>query len=93
MSEEEERATLLRQIAVLNERLKDATQHTNTREGKLQNDINSLKMQNDLLQTYTRNLDKSIKKLSLVHSQMTACPNYKLAKPDIDEIVRLISNI
>jgi hypothetical protein len=38
-------------------------------------------------------LHRFIKKLSLVHSQLAAAPNYKLAGPDVDDIVRLVSEL
>lgn len=84
---------LQRQIAVLTVRIEDANQHLMTREDNLRKSISSLTTQNTLLRTHLKSLDHLIKKLSLLHSQLTAAPNYKLAKADVDEMIRLVSNL
>ena len=86
-------ADLERQLAVLNERIKDAKSHGSVREQKLTAECADLERQNALLKNHVKSLDAWIKKLSLVHSQLTAVPNYKLAKPDVDEIIRLVGSL
>lgn len=84
---------LQRQIAVLTVRIEDANQHLMNRENNLRKSISDLTTQNTLLRTHLKSLDHLIKKLSLLHSQLTAAPNYKLAKADVDEMIRLVSNL
>ena len=86
-------ADLQRQLAVLNERIKDAKSHGHVREEKLAAEVSDLEKQNSLMKNHIKQLDSFIKKLSLVHSQLTAVPNYKLAKPDVDEIIRLVASL
>ena len=84
---------LKRQISVLIVRIEDANQHSMVREDNLRKSISSLTTQNALLRTHLKSLDQLIKKLSLLHSQLTAAPNYKLAKADVDEMIRLVQNL
>lgn len=84
---------LKRQIAVLTARIEDANQHLMVREDNLRKNISDLTTQNALLRTHLKSLDNLIKKLSLLHSQLTAAPSYKLAKQDVEEMIRLITNI
>lgn len=86
-------ADLQRQLAVLNERIKDAKSHGAVREEKMRTECADLEKQNQLLKSHIRTLDIYIKRLSLLHSQLTAVPKYKLAKPEIDELLRLVANI
>lgn len=84
---------LKRQVAVLTVRIEDANQHMMVREENLRKSITDLTTQNALLRTHLKSLDHLIKKLSLLHSQLTAAPNYKLAKADVEEMIRLVSNL
>jgi hypothetical protein len=84
---------LTRQLAVLNERVNDARTHGAVREERLQKECTDLESHIKLLSAHIQSLDRFIKKLALVHSQLVAAPNYKLAKADVDEMVRLVSEL
>ena len=84
---------LKRQIAVLTVRIEDCNQHAIVREENLRRSITDLTSQNALLRAHLKSLDHFIKKLSLLHSQLTAVPNYKLAKADVEEVIRLVTSL
>lgn len=86
-------ADLERQLSVLNERLKDANSHGEVRETKLRTETGDLAKQIEVLRAQVKALDGYVKKLSLLHSQLTAAPKYKLSKNDVAEIVRLVSTL
>lgn len=86
-------ADLQRQLAVLNERIKDAKSHAAVREEKLKTECAELEKQNVFLKKHIKTLDAYIKTLSLIHSQMTALPKYNFAKPEIEEVLKLVANI
>jgi hypothetical protein len=93
MSDDPSLADLQRPLAVITERVNDAKTHGAVREDRLKKEIGDLEEQNSRLREHIVVLDKFIKKLSLVHSQLSAAPSYKLAKADVDEIVRLVTVI
>jgi hypothetical protein len=84
-------ADLERQLAVLNARLTDAHNHTRVRAENLRKECGDLERQIVGLGAHFGSLDRFIGKLSLVHSQLTAVPNYRLTRPDIEEIVKLVT--
>jgi hypothetical protein len=90
-SEEPTIADLQRQLAVLNSRFCDAQSHSRVREEKLRKECADLERQKAGLRTHVIALDTFIRKLSLVHSQLTAVPNYRLARADIEEIVKVVT--
>jgi hypothetical protein len=86
-------ARLERQLAVLNERIADARTHKAVREERLRKECADLERDIGMLIPHIRTLDRFTRKLSLLHSQLAAASNYKLAKPDVDEIVRLVGDL
>jgi hypothetical protein len=89
--EDPDMADLERQLAVVDARLTDARNHTKVREENLRKECSDLERQIAGLRAHVISLDRFIAKLSLVHSQLTAVPNYRLARPDIEEIVKLVT--
>ena len=55
--------------------------------------IENLQQQNKQLRAHIKALDAYIKRISLVHSQVSAAPQYPLSKSDIDEMLRLVFTI
>jgi hypothetical protein len=84
---------LTRQLAVLNERINDARSHGSVRAERLRKECTDLESHIRILSSHIQSLDRFIKKLALVHSQLVAAPNYKLSKPDVDEMIRLVSEL
>ena len=84
---------LRRQITVWTIRMDEINNHAMVREENLRKSISELTTQNTYLRAHLKALDQFIKKLSLVHSQLTAAPNYKLAKADVEEMIRLVSSL
>lgn len=58
----------------------------NNKQKELQNQISQL-------QSHLKSLDIYIKRLALVHSQISAAPSYPLSKDDYAEILRLVSTM
>ena len=55
--------------------------------------IKDLQEQNKQLRSHIKALDAYIKRVSLVHSQVSAASQYPLSKSDIDEMLRLVFTI
>ena len=89
-SDEEERNKLINDLKLLEIRKRDAI-HMNIRRDELaREEIKTIESQNDAIRSHIRILDHLIKKLSLVHSQLTAAPQYKLEKAEVEEVLRLL---
>lgn len=91
--EAQERQQIINQIKSLDLRSKELAKDSLRREEIDTNKAKEIENQNAALRNHIRVLDRQIKKLSLLHSQLSAAPQYKLAKTDVDEILRLISTI
>ena len=93
MSDEPSVAQLQQQLEVMKIRLNDITKQCQKRGEIQQKKIADLQNQNEALRSHLKYLDKYIKQLSLVHSQLTAAPSYKLEKQDVDELLSLVQTL
>lgn len=93
IEEEVDLEKLQNQLKVSEIMKNDIKQQCQKRNENLARQLNDLQIQNTNLRLHMKHLDKYIKKLSLVHSQLTAIGSYQLEKSDVDEILRLIETI
>lgn len=63
------------------------------REEIQKNKIEEIQQQNAKLRAHIKSLDSYVKRMSLVHSQVSAATQYPLSKSDIDEMLRLVMSI
>ena len=63
------------------------------REANLKAQISQLEKQRGPAEEYSAALDRTIKQLSLIHSQVSAIGKYKLPKKELDEILSFVSSI
>lgn len=86
----DEKKRLVNELQTLEIRKHDAINMNIRRDEILRKEISQIENQNEALRSHTKVLDHQIKKLSLLHSQLTAAPQYTLGKTEVDEILRLL---
>ena len=86
----DERSKLINELKLLEIRKRDAIQMNIRRDELAREEIKKIETQNDAIRNHIKVLDHLIKKLSLVHSQLTAAPQYTLEKAEVEEVIRLL---